>query len=100
MNTENDQSGRVINNIFVRAAILLLLVSTLILSVRMMMEYNDLREQASVLQAEIDTTARSIEALQAQLDAPFDHDYVIRIAKEKLNLSLPQEIIFYHDLGN
>ena len=29
-----------------------------------------------------------------------DDDYIIRIAKEKLNLRLPEEIIFYNDLAN
>jgi hypothetical protein len=43
--------------------------------------------------------ANSYAPLQAQIDAPFDRDYVIKIAKEKLNLSLPQEIIFYNDLS-
>ncbi|MBQ8397112.1 MAG: septum formation initiator family protein [Clostridia bacterium] len=86
-------------SIFVRMAILALLVSTLILAARLLMEYNDLREEAAALRAEIADTEQSIEALQDQLDAPFDDDYVIKIAKEKLNLSLPQEIIFYNDLN-
>lgn len=86
-------------NIFVRMAILALLVCTLILAARLLMEYNDLREEAAALRAEIADTEQNIEALQVQLDAPFDDDYVIKIAREKLNLSLPQEIIFYNDLN-
>lgn len=87
------------SSIFVRLAILTLLVATLILAGRMLMEYNDLREQADRLRAEIADTSANIEALQNQLDAPFDDDYVIKIAREKLNLSLTQEIIFYNDLN-
>lgn len=94
-----EDSPRVGSSIFVRMAILALLVCTLILAARLMMEYNDLREEADALRAKIADTEQNIEALQDQLDAPFDHDYVIKIAKEKLNLSLPQEIIFYNDLN-
>ena len=53
----------------------------------------------AALRAAIADTEQNIEALQDQLEAPFDDDYVIRIAREKLNLSLPQEIIFYNDLN-
>ncbi len=98
-NRENTALQRIGGSIFVRLTVLVLLVSMLILSARLLMEYNDLREEASLLRAEIAATEENIEALQAQIEAPFDRDYVIRIAKEKLNLSLPQEIIFYNDLS-
>ena len=96
---ENTAVQRVGGSIFVRMTVLVLLVSMLILAARLLMEYNDLREEADALRAEIAASVDHIEALQAQLDAPFDNDYVIKIAKEKLNLSLPQEIIFYNDLN-
>ena len=87
------------NNIFVRLAVLVLLVTMLVMAARLLMEYNELRERADQLRLQVESSTHEIEALQAQLDAPFDEDYVIRIAKEKLNLSLPQEIIFYNDLN-
>ncbi len=98
---ENQPSAlnRAWNNIFVRLIVVSVLVTMLILLARLMMEYNELQEQADLLRVEIDASTNKIEALQAQLDAPFDNDYVIKIAKEKLNLSLPQEIIFYNDLN-
>lgn len=91
--------NRAWNNIFVRLAVLVLMITMLVMAARLMMEYNELREQADRLRLQIETSTHEIEALQAQLDAPFDEDYVIRIAKEKLNLSLPQEIVFYNDLN-
>ena len=95
---EKSTFQRISDNVFVRFSVLVLLVSMLILSARLMMQYNELREEAAVLRAQIEASENQIEALQDQIDAPFDRDYVIRIAKEKLNLSLPQEIIFYNDL--
>lgn len=99
MNHGESAVPRPTGNIFVRVAVLVLLIAAFVLSARLLMEYNDLRDQADTLRAEIAATEQNIEALQAQLDAPFDEDYVIKIAKEKLNLSLPQEIIFYNDLN-
>ena len=96
---DNSGTSRIIDNIFVRISLIALLVCIIALSARMMMQYNDLREQADILRAEIDASQQKIESIQAQLDAPFDRDYVIKIAKEKLNLSLPQEIVFYNDLN-
>ncbi|MBE6576418.1 MAG: hypothetical protein E7654_09120 [Ruminococcaceae bacterium] len=96
---ENSGLNRAWNNIFVRLAVLVLLVTMLVMAARLLMEYNELRERAAQLRLQIEASTHEIEALQAQLDAPFDEDYVIRIAKEKLNLSLPQEIIFYNDLN-
>ncbi len=96
---ENSGLNRAWNNIFVRLAVLVLLVTMLVMAARLLMEYNELRERAAQLRLQIEESTHEIEALQAQLDAPFDEDYVIRIAKEKLNLSLPQEIIFYNDLN-
>lgn len=97
--SDNTGVSRVIDNIFVRISLIAFLICMITLSARMMMQYNDLREQADLLRAEISASEKEIESIQAQLDAPFDRDYVIKIAKEKLNLSLPQEIVFYNNLN-
>lgn len=97
--SENNELTRIFDNIFMRISLIALLVCMLVFSAQMMMQYNDLRERADALRAEIDASEHKIESLQTQLDAPFDREYVIKIAKEKLNLSLPQEIVFYNDLN-
>ncbi len=37
--------------------------------------------------------------LQNKLDSEFDDEYVQGVAKDKLNLVLPDEIIFYNDIA-
>ena len=37
----------------------------------------------------------TINELQAEIDRPFDDEYVAEIAREKLGLRYPQEIVFY-----
>ena len=40
-----------------------------------------------------------IDELQSRLDEEIDEEYIMRIAREKLNYRLPEEIIFYNDLS-
>ena len=86
------------SNIFVKLAIIIFVVAALISVMQMMMKYNELQAERDALQAQVDSYRARIEALENEINAPFDDDYVIRIAREKLNLSLPYSIIFYNDL--
>lgn len=66
--------------------------------VKLQLEYNSLKVRRDALLAEIQNTGERIEMLQSSLDTPFDGDYIIKIAREKLNLRLPEEIVYYNNL--
>lgn len=66
--------------------------------VTLQMQYNTLQTQKQELTEELSVIANRIEELQNALNTPFDDDYIIKIAREKLNLRLPEEIVFYNDL--
>ena len=34
------------------------------------------------------------------LSSPVDYDYIVRVAREKLGLHLPDEIIYYNDIND
>ncbi len=40
-----------------------------------------------------------VEDMRYRLESPLDDDYVARVAREKLGLCFPDEIIFYSDAG-
>ena len=84
-------------NFFVKAAILVLAAFCVVTIVRLQFEFNDLREQENELKAKIEASRDHIEEIQNDLDAPFDEEYIVRVAREKLNYYLPEEIIFYSD---
>ena len=65
---------------------------------KLQLEYNSLKMRRDVLAAEIQATSERIEMLQTTLDTPFDDEYIIKIAREKLNLRLPEEIVYYNNL--
>lgn len=91
---------RVKSNVFVRAAIVVFIVFCIVTIVKIQLEFNELEEKKAALNEQIDDYVFSIDKIQNDLNTPVDDDYIIRIAKEKLNLRLPEEIIFYNDLAN
>ena len=64
----------------------------------MQLKYNELRVARDKLVTEIEIKKAQVEKLSDELDMPFNDDYVIKIAREKLNLCRPEEILFYNDL--
>ena len=85
----------IFRNMFVRISILVLVVFCLVAFVTLRLKQNDLTAKEQALQAEIDRMNEYINELQAEIDRPFDDDYVAEIAHEKLGLRYPQEIVFY-----
>ncbi len=63
-------------------------------------EYNQLQEEQGKLQDDIDEIQGDVDEIQNKLDTPFDEEYIIALAKEKLGYCLPEEIIFFNDLIN
>lgn len=84
----------------VKLAVFFAFVFLIITYVSIQIKFNNLTAQQEELNTRIETVNDSIEALQNKLDTPFDRDYIIALAKDKLGYCLPDEIIFYNDLVN
>ena len=67
--------------------------------IRMQFEFNELKENKEQVEEQIKNYQLKIDELQAQLDEQFNTDYIMRVARDKLNYRLPDEIIFYNDLS-
>lgn len=67
--------------------------------IKMQFEFNSLKEDRAKVEEQIKTYELKIDELQARLEEDFDTEYIMRIAREKLNFRLPEEIIFYNDLS-
>ena len=85
-------------NIFLKAAILVFIAVCSASIINMQFEYNALKEERMELEAQIAEVNARIEELNIWLERPYDDEYIKQVAKEKLNLRLPGEIIFYNDL--
>ena len=66
---------------------------------KLQIQFNRLNEERKVLTEQVEEYREDIEELKAEIERPFDDEYVIRVAREKLGYHLPDEIIYYNDLN-
>ena len=59
------------------------------------MRYNEAMEKKEEKEAYVAELKNEIQRLEYMLDAPLDDEFKIRIAREKLGMCFPDEIIFY-----
>lgn len=85
------------SNVIFKIAVVLFAVLCISTVVRLQLKNNSLKQEAEELRSKVEAEDDKVRELQNKLDAPFDEDYVIELAKEKLRLRLPEEIIFYND---
>lgn len=83
-------------SITLRIAIILFCVFCVIVTIGVRFKYNDYLKEISDKQMELDRIEEEVAELEREYEKPFDKDYIIRIAKDKLGLRLPPEIIFYN----
>lgn len=86
-------------NTFAKLALALFVVFCAVTVVKLKFEINSLNEKKEILKSQIAAAEVKVASLQNELDAPFDDEYVAALAKEKLNLVMPDEVIFYNDLS-
>ena len=67
--------------------------------IQMQFEFNSLKEDKAKVEQQIQLYELKIDELQSRLDEEIDEEYIMRVAREKLNYRLPEEIIFYNDLS-
>lgn len=89
-----------INNAFVRVAFIVVVMIMSLSTLSLVLDGNRLRTEKEALQSQITEVSENIERLQNTLNTPFDYEYIVRVAREKLNYRLPEEIVFYNDLNH
>ena len=60
---------------------------------------DELKREYEQLKIKVEKSELYVKKLENILSSDFDLEYVEGIAKEKLNLVLPDEIIFYNDIA-
>ncbi|MCR5263732.1 MAG: septum formation initiator family protein [Clostridiales bacterium] len=94
----NERKQQAWQNIFVRIASVALILFLIASIVRLNAKANDLVEQRDELAKQVDKYAEEVEELEDQLARPYDDEYIKNVAREKLGLRMPDEIIFYNEL--
>ena len=84
--------------IFVKIAAIIVIILLLIVSANSLMEYSNILKETEAVEQDIDKTQEHLDELEYIIQIPKnDKSMIIRIAREKLGLVLPEEIIYYSD---
>lgn len=86
------------SNFFLKAAIVVIIIFSLVMIVRLQMDINNLQLQRNQLQENLDRLNENIAELEYQNNLPLDDEQIIRIARRRLGLRLPNEIVFINDI--
>ena len=83
----------------IRIFLILLLVFAVVFFLWSVMRYNELKRQMQQKQEYILKLNDNIDRLEYLVDAPLDDAFKIRIAREKLGMCFPDEIIYHTELN-
>ena len=84
-------------SVIIRIFLAVLLLFAVAFFVWSIMKYNEIMEQKEEKQAYISELNDEIDRLEYLVEAPLDDAYKIRVAREKLGMCFPDEIIYYTD---
>ena len=94
---KNVKKNGIHSSFFMKCLVVAIVITSLVIFATNMMEYNKYKKEQQVLLSSIDTYTADIERLEYWIAAPMDKEYVVRVAKEKFGLYMPNEIIYYND---
>ncbi len=84
-------------NFFVKLTMIVIIIFCVVSIVRLRTSYRDLEATEAEMNEQKIAYLDEIDRLKEELDHEMDQDYVMRIARERLNYYLPDEILFYSD---
>ena len=79
-----------------RIAITVLLVVSTVTLVQNRIRINELRAQKETLEAAVEELNERIDEIKYDLSHELTDEYIERIARDRLNMHLPGEIVFYY----
>ena len=93
-------SKKKVISIVVCVLICVLFVSAFTGLISKIMKYNEMQGQKEHLQQKINDCKEDIEELNYWINAPMDEEYIMKFAREKLDLYRSDEIVFTNDGQN
>lgn len=81
----------------VRIGFVIFLALGFIITGALWMRLNDQRQKNEALEREVNAMGEQVAEKREELSAPFDADYIARIARRELGYGMPGEIFFRSD---
>ena len=85
-------------SVTVRVFLFCLLVFSIVFFLWSVMRYNEIQEDKAEREEYIARLSDDIDRLEYLVEAPLDDAYKIRVAREKLGMCFPDEIIYHTNL--
>ena len=85
-------------SMIIRVFLILLFIFAVVFFLWSLMQYNEIMEQKKENEARIEQLGDDIAQLRYLVEAPLDDAYKIRVAREKLGMCFPDEIVFYTEM--
>ena len=77
----------------------ILVIAALVMFVTGMIKYGQLSQESKRLEQEAEAYRAEIEEIEYLIDSPVDYEYIIRIARERLGMYLPDERVYHNDIN-
>ncbi|MBQ8818520.1 MAG: septum formation initiator family protein [Clostridia bacterium] len=85
-------------SVIIRIFLVLLLIFSVAFFLWSVMKYNEIMESKTEKEEYIAELNNDIDRLEYLVEAPLDDAYKIRVAREKLGMCFPDEIIYHTEL--
>ena len=93
------KSKKTAASMLIQGFLVLLFVFAVVFFLWSMMRYNEKMSLTEEKKEKIAQLNDEIEEMRYLVDAPLDDDYKMRIAREKLGMCFPDEIIFHTEVN-
>ena len=90
--------GRGGMSMLIRVFLIFLFIFAVIFFLWSLMRYNEIMDQKEENEARIEQMVEDNARLRYLVEAPLDDAYKIRVAREKLGMCFPDEIVFYTEM--
>ena len=94
MGNQKKMSFAKIRAAVVAISVSILMIVALVNFVSRIVEYNEMQTRKEQLLADINEAKDNIEELEYWIEAPMDDEYIMKFAREKLDLYRADEIVF------
>ena len=86
--------------LLLKVAAVVFIIFAILAIASMQVKYNQVKDEYNDLQRQIEEYTASIEDLENQIALPFDDEYIEQIARDKLGLCYPDEIVVENNLND
>ncbi|MBO4869750.1 MAG: septum formation initiator family protein [Clostridia bacterium] len=86
-------------SIFVKISLAVLSVVVVVTVLSLSLKYNELTKKRDKLKSDVEQAQLELEKLRDEVNAEYNEEYIIKIAREELGYRMPDEVIYYNNLN-